>query len=443
MSSEKPQDLEAASQAIASGDAMGAFTIMKPWIFWPAEFESGADWTDTWTVFADIAKEIAGVEVADTVQAAAESPRDAHALYALGYELIEVGLPRAAATALARADAIAPGNEPVVAEYVHALETSGFNEPAVEVLQANPEMVAESFILQYLLAFNAIMSANLEVAEEASKGFEPEDEEQMFMASRIERFLERAQGISRVTTLTDRDLRGWHLVTNGALLLHLSPYGLDEPMFGRYAFVQDTLELCHEGVQRLAEIAKIWKNDTKNIFYLGDLGSEVLAKVLAKTLGTTAKPWPRGGFTDPCIVVAYDLSEATDDELAVLYNREPGQLLWSHAACWTDVPPFAADVHTFLYQHNIAPWGERLHFDDEAQGVVRTETESVDADTWVERVLDAELNEEHLDDLDELRALARVSENLTEGAEPTALVKVPVNRPRFWDSSPVKSNRFA
>ena len=67
-------------------------------------------------------------------------------LYSLGYALIELGLPDVAACALSRANALTPGEQPIVTELVAALERDGRNQEACEVLRAEPQLCEESFV---------------------------------------------------------------------------------------------------------------------------------------------------------------------------------------------------------------------------------------------------------------------------------------------------------
>ncbi len=439
----KAEELIEARGLLDTGNPQAAFTLLRKYIDWPASFDSREDWSSTWILFGEIARAIVGVELADVVEAAAENPTDVRALYDLGYELVEVGLPLAAATPLARADEFAPGNEPIVSELVHALEVSGLHQAAVMILRSNAEMVEESFTLQYLLAFNLIMSAEVNEARESYDKLVPDGDEQEFMQNRLRLFLTRAEGIKRIAALNTKDLRGWHFVINGAILLHLSPYGLDSPMHGRYAFVQDSEELCRQGCERIIELLKFWEISPERVFYLHDRGSEILARTVAELAGIEALPWPMDGTDEEGLIVSYDLSYAADPELEALYNRRPRQILWSHACCWTEVPPYAADAHTFMYQHNVEPWGERLTFGEEDDQVIRGEADHSPIPDWVDKLMAVDGNEDYLDDMDEVRALAKFSAELPDFAKPTALRPFASHRPRFWDSSPVSSNKFS
>src|SRR5258708_13714115 len=98
--------------------------------------------------------------------------------------------------------------------------------------------------------------------------------------------------------LTDRrDLRGWHFVLTGGLLLHLSPHGFDEGMNGRYAFVQDSGALCLEGIQRLRAVLDTLKCTVPRVFELPERSSAILAHAVAQLLHCPLVPWPEIGST--------------------------------------------------------------------------------------------------------------------------------------------------
>jgi hypothetical protein len=63
--------------------------------------------------------------------------------------------------------------------------------------------------------------------------------------------LARADIASAVTPLDHEDLRGWHYVLTGGVLATLSPYGFEEGMTGRRAYLSDTLEGCAVALARL------------------------------------------------------------------------------------------------------------------------------------------------------------------------------------------------
>jgi hypothetical protein len=106
-----------------------------------------------------------------------------------------------------------------------------------------------------------------------------------------------------------RDLRGWHYVTTGGLLLERSPYGLDQPMHGRYAYLNDAPALVAPRPRRPGRCA-------------GALGPGPAVRVRrarsrprrespppppARASGFAVAPWPTVGVPAPGLVVAGDL----------------------------------------------------------------------------------------------------------------------------------------
>jgi hypothetical protein len=58
------------------------------------------------------------------------------------------------------------------------------------------------------------------------------------------------------------------------------------------------------------------------------------------------------------LVVAYSLADSPPHVLNGLSGAQ-GQILAEHATSWTDPPPVAADVTTFLHQVVVPPWAAR------------------------------------------------------------------------------------
>jgi hypothetical protein len=56
--------------------------------------------------------------------------------------------------------------------------------------------------------------------------------------------LARAGIAHAVTSLDRQDLRGWHYVLTGGILASLSPYGFDDGMTGRWAYLSDSVSRC-------------------------------------------------------------------------------------------------------------------------------------------------------------------------------------------------------
>jgi hypothetical protein len=307
------------------------------------------------------AGEAAGfADLVAAAQAAVAQPDDPSVLYQLGYACIERGVAPVAVPILATALALVPGALPIIDELVVAYEQSHRYQDAVAVLEAN-EAVLRDWPERYLLAFNALMSGDVEKARATSARLSTPDSNWAPARDRLAAMLDRADRIGQVEA---PPLRTWHYILNASVLATTSPYGFDEGMNGRYAFLQDSTANCAATLARLRAV----RPAVSSVCLLPDRSSRILGLAAARLLELPAQPWPStvegsvpdGAVPDGAVIVAYDLSAVDRDILAALRNRAPGSVLVEHATCWTDPPPVAADFVGLLRQHVIPPWGPQL-----------------------------------------------------------------------------------
>src|SRR5262249_49881210 len=134
-----------ALELLARGDPKRAFEKLR-WAVW---YVPGAGAVDP-SLLADASGALSRIVVAlghrELAEAFARASTDpgAEAWYALGYELIEAGLPAIAATALFACLELEPGREQVITELVAALEQMLLYGEARRVLQAHPPLLASS-----------------------------------------------------------------------------------------------------------------------------------------------------------------------------------------------------------------------------------------------------------------------------------------------------------
>ncbi|MCO5171505.1 MAG: hypothetical protein M9894_34825 [Planctomycetes bacterium] len=427
---------DAAREALAQGDARAAFAALRPALEHPAPFDAEA-----LGVFAEVAFQLAGPELAGKVQEAVDRPDDVRALYDLGYELLEHDLDRVGAAVLERAHALAPTDPGVLSELVAALERAGLHRAAVSRIAAAADGVREgSFLLRYLLGWNTVMSGDLEGLRALAPSLGPASDDERFMAARLEGVLARGVAVRATGGLDDRDLRGWHFAVNGGVLLHASPHGLDEPMRGRYAFVQDSAALCREGIERARLALEAGGLDVPRVLLLPERGSQALGLAAARLLGLPAVPWEEG-HDGPGLVVAYDLAALDDDLYRAVRPHRPGQVLWGHASRWTDDQPIAADLVTFLYQFNTPPWGEQVTLDP--QGRARpAEPDLTPAEGLAERIVEAPLDPDALHDAEVLRRFAAACAGVVAPEHRGGAWRADGVRRKQWAGGPVPSARF-
>jgi len=290
----------------------------------------------------------------ETASAAlAAAPGEPRALYDFGYASVEQGAAYLAVPALSAALRRMPDSTPILTELVVALEEEGRHAEAVRVLEER-DATLRPWPDRYLLVFNAILAGALAAARrQADRLPEPDDEMWFPARDRVRRMLGRAAVAP--SPLDDRDLRGWHYVLTGGVLGTLAPYGFEAGMTGRYAYTQDSPEMCRYGLHRLQVILGAAGRRPSTVSLLPDRSSRILGLAAAEVLGLPAVPFaPERPDT---VVVAYDLTET---DATGLRERSPGQVLYEQATCWTDPPPVTADVCTFLHQTVVPPWGETL-----------------------------------------------------------------------------------
>jgi hypothetical protein len=380
-------------------------------IGWPAG-KTIADLGPSIAELADLARARGAHQLAELAEAAVRDPDSPDQLYELGYALIDAGAPSIAATVLWHCLALVGDSEEVVCELVSALESALAYPDAYAILEEHAALRARSFLCRYLHAFNAAMAGKLDVTRRAFATLAPDSPETERMAQVIAAILGRADRVGEVTSLDLHDLRGWQYVLTGTLVLHRSPYGFDEGMTGRYAWLQDGLPRIATGLDRVAQLV----DGTPCVYAPQGRGHSLVAKALAQRLNVEVAPWPAVGVPAPGVIALYDLADVEAPDLARIAERRPGQVLFAHASPWTHDSPVAPDITTLLYQSIVPPWRDR------------GDAELVDALVLGPRLDDEDLAADDPAQWDAL--LAR--------AWPPA----PGARSRLWAGGPVPSNRF-
>jgi hypothetical protein len=253
------------------------------------------------------------------------------------------------------------------------------------------------------------------------------------MAGTVAAMVARAERVTGVTPLDTRDLRGWHYVLSGGLLLHQSPYGFDEPMHGRYAWLADSLARIATGLSRLAELVR--GLDLPCVYAPPGRGHEIVAIAASKKLGIPVAPWPAIGVPAPGLVVVHDLADVVEADAARLVQRREGQILFAHACPWTQDSPVAPDVTTLLYQTLVAPWGQVTELDPETR-----EVRASSPDLRTPEAIATEIANSAGLDPTELEADQPDRWAALKGA---ASPPAPGPRSRLWAGGPVPSNRFS
>jgi len=361
------ESLEQARGLLASGDVAGLLRYLRA-------KQDGLSLREVAGLVAEAAR-LAGFD--DLEQAAmlvaacaGGSPGDElAALWAFGYACLEHHADYLAVRPLARALELAPDAGPILAELVTALEGDGQHARAVAVLEAHEP--AMEWQHRFLYVYNALMAGDL---GRAAAGFgrlpEPEDAAWRPARDKVRRMLARASAVGAVSPLDHRDLRGWHYVLTGGVLGSVSPYGFEEAMTGRYAYLNDSPRGCAAGLRRLRLILEAAGAAPESVALLPDRSSRIIGLAAAQALGLPAVDFDPGQPAAGALVVAYDLARSDPGAVAALCERVPGQVLFERATCWTDPPRVTADVSGLLAQVTVAPWeGQLGRLDDGTVGL--------------------------------------------------------------------------
>ena len=423
---------EAIRALVVAGDDRAAYARLVGRLGWPAGRElAKAEVPRYLSLLGELAGRRDSVELAELAATVVRDPDSPDRLYDLGYALIDAGAPAIAASVLWHCLALVGDSEEVVCELVSALESALAYPDALAILETHAALRARSFLCQYLYAFNAAMSGRLDVTRAVYRELAPSGEDEEALRDTIASIVVRADRVAELCPLDARDLRGWHYVLTGGLVQHQSPYGFDEPMHGRYAYLADSLERVAFGLDRLAELLR--GRAIPCVYAPPGRDHEIVAYAAAARLDVPVVPWPAIGVPAPGLVVVYDLAELQGAELARLVQRRPEQILYAHASPWTADSPIAPDVTTVLYQTLVPPWGEAMIVDPATRAIstAAPDDRSVEA---IAAAIRGSLPAGELE-ADEPVKWAR----LVERVWPLP----PAPRSRLWAGGPVPSSRFA
>lgn len=404
--------------------------------------QGGRETLDEWLELLERAGgALAGPTFAAAVRGARQDPDDPAALERLGRRLIDEGMPRMAVALLGRAHRIAPLDPRVLATLVSALAADGQHARACEVLRDAPAPGGMGLGRRGVLARHALLAGDLDdprrCLPELRASPEPAHQE---LARDIGGMLARADALAGVSALDEHDLRGWHFVATGGLLLLRSPHGEAAGMNGRYGFVHDRYADCLEGLCRAAAVLAALHRPVDRILAPADRASAILARAAARALGCPVVDWPAGELAAPGLIVAYSADDLAPDARQALREHRPGQVLHCHAASWTREPPFAADLVTRLHQYFRAPWDGHSGVDPDTGDPVQVPPDDADVATLAARIAEAPRDAPD-GDLAALLALAGAAQAVLADAAPGALRDHGTRR-RAWCGSPVPSLRF-
>lgn len=438
MTTDDPRSL--ARSHLAAGDPKAAFLALRPAIEHPLADDDPATVAASFATFADVARAIAGPELADKVARVAKNPDDVQALYDAAYALYEHNLHAVAAALLVRANKLAPGQRPIVTELCACLEAMLRYGEAALFLEGSG-LIGRDPLCTYLSGFSWLMVGDRDKPRERLQQLAGVNEGSIpFVREALAGMLTRADALAAVSPLDERALSAWHLALNGSLLLHESPHGYDEPMHGRYAYVGDSPGVMREGLERLSAV--LADRVPSRVVAAPDRASRILGLAAAQRLGRPFEPWG-GAAPSNALVVVWSFDQFDDVEVAkALREHAPGQVLFVHASDWVRPFGYAPDVTTFLYQTVTHPYlGGALRVDPETKKVAQAEPDGRDDETLAQEILAAPLEDASASSLEHVLALRDAVKRVAEPYE-AGLFRQSGSRTRERAGSPVPSARF-
>lgn len=365
-----------------------------------------------------------------------DNPDDAELLVALSSVMIEYEAAGIGAMFLARAARIVPTEYRIRDFLALTLMNQRNHVAAANALRSTPAYLENHPSGQYILARALLWqgdsrgaSAQWRLALPPTNTYEQQQYEQ------VEGFLQRVDAYETLRQLDGRDLRGWHFVLTGGILLHCSPFG-SEVMNGRYGMLFDHAALQLECIQRVAALLKACDKPISTVFALPDQASQILATATARYLGCPVQPWPPAGTNEAGLIVAYALADIGSTVGATLAVHQPGQIFWAHICSWQANIPVAPDLVSLLAEHNLSPWSEqRANY----EGSAPRRTGSIEA--LAEEILAAPLAEDALTDLADLCQWVALLPALAVNHAP-GIARDHGLRQGFYADSPVPSNSF-
>jgi hypothetical protein len=435
--------------ALRESNPTGAFEHLRPFLYLDLANSDASRWTYAFELFARVCAGMGYHDLASKARTATGwgSARD---IVSLGDALVDVGLLSIAANVYNRAHQKERDNPIVLKRLVNALFSDGRYADVQDLANSFAEVVAARFEMRYLSCLAATLVGDIGNARQLYANLQPSTPDEREQAGVVRRMLQRATVTEEFRALDDKDLRGWHFVLTGGLLLHLSEAGFEEGMHGRNAWVQDTPAQCLEGITKAAAVLSMFRQSPKQVLAFPDDHSQALASAAAQTLSCPLIALSPETLDEPGLVVAYDLGLCDPQLVESLATHRPDQILWTHAASWTDPTAYAADIVTFLYQQNNRPWDESLlrivegdkgpTIPEEYFAVPEEPSTPTPLDTAAASTEILSAHNAKAWDYDDL--ISMINQLFSLGKRHVGLMFSSGQREPFWYGGPVKSSRF-
>lgn len=395
-----------------------------------------ADWLARLAdVLADLGLEEA--QVAD-VALGAGGVRAADPLYRAGWTLCEIGAWDLAVAPLARAHLLRPGDVEIVGELAVALEAVGAARDAVQLYQENVDVLGDAPVLRYHYGFCAAFAGRIDLTRQMAATLPAETDPFRELHARLDGYVARHEAVARHLPLDDGDVRGWHAVLSGGVLLVRSP-GEQEGMNGRFGMSWEQPGQVARVLDRLGLALRVADVVPTAVVAGAERDDRVLASAVAERFELPVLEPGKPAPAERLLVVRFRWADET--------GAAGGELDFAY---WL---PFhlrhgrAPAIVGLLAQRVAPPWGERMRLVgfDPGNPAQRGEVVTEPPDPREPEVIGAELARQPADPPDgEDAADARQTELVVRalgGARPWVGLYGGTT-PEHWPGGPVPSPTF-
>lgn len=286
----------------------------------------------------------------------------------------------------------------------------------------------------YLAAFGAMMAGHVQEAQRAFDGLpEAQSPDEAFMASRIERMLLRHGVAADLCALDGLDVRGWHYVLTGSILLHVAP---DEPAghsrssHGRYSYLEESEALILECLAKLEAVLEALSIPASPMVAFDQHHSRIVG--LAAGTQLAAAPTILLETAEPALLVAYDMAALIEPVRKHYVAHRPGQVVYAHSASATTEAKPTPDFLGVLYERRVSPWSRHAITEPNRTDLPAGPPTEDDA-TLAQRIIERPITAEQLADLGDIISLAVVAQSC-DALEAT---RTDGQREPLWKQGPV------
>jgi hypothetical protein len=273
-------------------------------------------------------------------------------LYRAGWMLCEIGAHDLAVAPLARAHFLRPGNVEIVGELALALEAVGAARDAVRLYQEHVELLGDAPVLRYHYGFCAAFAGRIDLTRQMAATLPAETDPFREVRARLDGYVARHEAVARQLPLDDGDVRGWHAVLSGGVLLVRSP-DEQEGMNGRFGISWEQPAQVARVLDRLALVLRLADVVPTAVVTGAERDDRVLARAVAERLALPVVDPSRPAPGERPLVVHFRWADGG----SAAATGELGFAYWLPFHARHERAPAIVGL---LAQRVAPPWGERM-----------------------------------------------------------------------------------